>query len=162
VEERRDAFGQALHDRLEGRSTTEIIERDDGRVECGDTAFYDAPFRRRLPMERRALRFVRGRVLDVGCGAGRVALELQERGHEVVAIDVSPGAVAVCRRRGVRDARVLSLARVGPGLGRFGTVVMFGNNFGLFGSAEGAERRVVRGDGVARRGGRVAARAARP
>ena len=79
------------------------------------------------------MRYVRGRVLDVGAGAGRVALHLQERGHDVVAIDISPGAIEVCRRRGVRDARVMRFEDVDPSLGTIDTVVMFGNNFGLFG-----------------------------
>jgi SAM-dependent methyltransferase len=40
-------------------------------------------------VERRALRWVHGRVLDAGVGAGRAALELQRRGRSVVGIDVS-------------------------------------------------------------------------
>jgi SAM-dependent methyltransferase len=80
------------------------------------------------------MRHARGRVLDVGCGAGRVALHLQARGHRVVAIDWSPLAVRISRLRGVRDARVLPIARVGRQLGEFDTIVMFGNNFGLFGN----------------------------
>jgi len=80
------------------------------------------------------MRYARGRALDVGCGAGRVALHLQARGHSVVAIDSSPLAVKTCRLRGVRDARVLPITRVGPRLGEFDTIVMFGNNFGLFGN----------------------------
>jgi hypothetical protein len=42
----------------------------------------------------------------------------------VVAIDVSPLAVDVARRRGVHDGRVLAFEKVGPELGRFDTVVM--------------------------------------
>jgi hypothetical protein len=70
----------------------------------------------------------------------RVALELQARGREVVGIDSSPLAVEVARRRGVRDARVLPFEQVGPALGRFDTVVMYGNNFGLFGGEAKARR----------------------
>ncbi len=91
-------------------------------------------------MERRALRFVRGRLLDVGVGAGRVALELQARGLQVVAIDVSAGAVEVASKRGVRDARLLALEDVDASLGHFDTLVMYGNNFGLFGSRAKARR----------------------
>jgi SAM-dependent methyltransferase len=86
------------------------------------------------------MRFVRGRVLDVGCGAGRVALHLQERGHEVLSIDESPLAVEVARRRGVTHADVLPIAEVGPALGRFDTIVLMRNNFGLVGSEEGSPR----------------------
>lgn len=92
------------------------------------------------PWEREAIAAAAGRVLDVGCGAGRHALHLQARGLDVVAIDASPGAVEVWRARGVRDARVLSITAVGPRLGRFGTVLMLGNNFGLLGDARRAVR----------------------
>ena len=81
---------------------------------------YLAPVRRWKAVERRALRYARGRVLDVGCGAGRVALELQVRGREVVAIDPSPGAGEVSRGRGVRDVRLLRLEDVDESLGHFG------------------------------------------
>ena len=130
-----DAFGQML---LDG-ADSEIVERDDGFVSTAMLVYF-APVRRWGAVERRALRWVRGRVLDVGVGAGRVALELQERDREVVAIDVSQGAVQVARRRGVRDVRLLALEDVDESLGQFDTLVMFGNNFGLFGSRAKARR----------------------
>ncbi len=127
-----DAFGRLLLDHLEGRPAREIVERDDGLIlDAGRPDAYFAPFRRWPAAERRALRLARGRALDVGCGAGRVALRLQERGLDVVAVDVSPAAVEVSRRRGVRDARVLALADVDARLGSFETVLLYGNNFGL-------------------------------
>jgi len=42
-----------------------------------------------------------GLVHDAGCGAGQHALALQERGHDVVATDVSPLALRVAREQGV-------------------------------------------------------------
>jgi SAM-dependent methyltransferase len=123
----------------------EIVERDDGYIEAtAGPGGYFAPFRRWPAHQRQAVRFMRGRVLDVGAGAGRVALELQARGHEVVAIDSSPGAVEVCRRRGVRDARVMAFEDVDETVGPIDTVVMFGNNFGLFGGAAKAKRMLRR------------------
>jgi SAM-dependent methyltransferase len=52
-----------------------------------------------------------GPVLELGCGTGRVALELAAAGHEVTAVDLSPVLVAaVCERQAARgvtvDARV--------------------------------------------------------
>ena len=55
------------------------------------------------------MRFVRGRVLDLGCGAGRVGLHLQSRGHDVVGIDVSPLAVEIAGQRGLADVRLGTL-----------------------------------------------------
>jgi SAM-dependent methyltransferase len=137
-----DAFGQLVLDYLEGKPrVSEIVERDDGFIAAGlGPANYFEPLRRWPAVERKALRLARGRVLDVGCGAGRVAIELQRRGRVVIGIDVSPLAVEVSRRRGVRDARVVPFQDVDASLGVFDTVAMFGNNFGLFGNASGAKR----------------------
>ena len=39
------------------------------------------------------------RVLDAGCGTGALAVELAERGAEVVAVDISPALVGIARAR---------------------------------------------------------------
>src|SRR5918911_645211 len=98
-----DAFGQML---LDGAGL-EIIERGDGFLDAVKPVYF-APVTRWPAVERRALRWVRGRVLDAGVGAGRVALELQRRGRSVVGIDISSGAVEAARARGVRDVRLLA------------------------------------------------------
>ena len=101
------------------------------------------------------MRFVRGRVLDVGCGAGRVCLHLQQRGLEVVGIDSSSGAVEACRKRGVTDVRLVALQELDEGLGTFDTILMLGNNFGLLGGERAARRALRRLHAVARPGGRL-------
>jgi SAM-dependent methyltransferase len=137
-----DSFGalvQAWH--AGERGLHEVIERDDGYIDtsAGPQAYFE-PLRRWPAVDRRALRFARGRVLDVGVGAGRVALELQRRGRDVVGIDVSPGALEVARNRGVPDVRLLAFVQIGPELGELDTVLMYGNNFGLFGHRTQARR----------------------
>jgi SAM-dependent methyltransferase len=142
VEPSHDAYGQLLVAALEGDDVVEIVERNDGFISASALGpkMYLAPFRRWPSHHRSAMRHAKGRVLDVGAGAGRVSLYLQERGHEVVAIDNSPGAIEVCRRRGVRDARVLAFDGVDESIGTFNTIVLLGNNFGLFGSPTKAKR----------------------
>lgn len=135
-----DAFGQEIAAIVDDPDTMEIIERDDGRIDAYSAAYTLSPLRGWQPIERRALRYVTGRVLDVGTGAGRVALELQKRRHAVVAIDNSPLAIATAKRRGVKDARVIALADVGRRLGTFDSIVMYGNNFGLVGTPRRAHR----------------------
>ena len=46
------------------------------------------------------------RILDLGCGTGELTLALQQRGCEVVGVDLSPEMVAAAREKGV-DARVM-------------------------------------------------------
>lgn len=139
----RDAYGRQLLAQYEGQEpTAEIVERDDGYVDTGSEAgAYFEPYSRWPAIEQRAIKFAQGRVLDIGCGAGRHALYLQEKGLDVTGIDSSPGAIKVCRLRGVKKALVRPISDVDKfKAGSFDTVLMLGNNFGLFGSAAGAER----------------------
>jgi SAM-dependent methyltransferase len=135
-----DVYGGLLHDLVDGKDVFEIVERDDGFIYVFAAGYLLAPFRKWPSLDRRAMRYVRGRVLDLGCGGGRVALHLQARGLEVVGIEVSAGAVEICRRRGVRDVRRCAIEDVDESLGVFDTIVMLGNNFGLFASAAKARR----------------------
>jgi SAM-dependent methyltransferase len=138
-----DAFGAMLLAELEmtqagGPPVIEIVERDDGFIRGMPGARYLARPAAWAPFERRALDLAAGRVIDIGCGAGRFALALQERGLRVTALDNSPGAVEVCRRRGVRDV-VLADAQDGEaGHGPYDTFLLMGENLGLIGSRERA------------------------
>jgi 2-polyprenyl-3-methyl-5-hydroxy-6-metoxy-1,4-benzoquinol methylase len=83
-----DAYGRLMLDYFEGRPAAEIVERDDGLIMANQGPMnYFQPWRRWPAPERRAMRWARGRVLDVGCGPGRVALHLQSRGLQVTGID---------------------------------------------------------------------------
>jgi SAM-dependent methyltransferase len=138
-----DAYGRELRAYQTDGYSVEIVERDDGFVATSDgPKRYFAGFRAWPEREKRAIRFVAGcRALDVGCGAGRVSLYLQGKGLKVVAIDCSPLAIRLCRKRGVKDARVLPIEQIHRlPADSFDTVVMFGNNFGLFGSFRKARR----------------------
>lgn len=136
-----DAFGMTLQAQLPHLDTpgvvAEIIERDDGDIVANDASTY---FRGLHSWNSRtvwALGKVRGRVLDIGVGAGRHALELQSTGLDVVGIDQSVLAVDVCRTRGLRKAVNLSLDRVPElGQGKFDTLLFLGQNLTLIGSGD--------------------------
>lgn len=119
----------------------EIVERDDGFISASpwpQRYFSDYPVWTKR--EQQAIRMASGRVLDIGCGAGRFSLYLQSEGLDVIAIDNSPGAIKVCKLRGVKKAflrPIIELGKFKPGL--FNTVIMMGNNFGLFGSFKKAK-----------------------
>jgi SAM-dependent methyltransferase len=142
VKPEEDALGEEIWAFYQGRDVFEIWERDDGYI----SAYSSEPKRYFLEYpdwfrhEKKAMEFVKGNVLDVGCGAGRHSLYLQEKGFEVLGIDVSPLAVKVCKLRGVKRAEVMSIEDLVFEADSFDTVLMLGNNFSLFGGFKKARR----------------------
>lgn len=83
-------------------------------------------------LEKRALELVRGKVLDIGAGAGCHALALKKKGFEVKAIDVSPLSCEVMKARGIEDAECINL--FDPQLqGKFDTILLLMNGTGIAG-----------------------------
>jgi SAM-dependent methyltransferase len=82
------------------------------------------------------------RVLDAGCGTGRVAIELAGRGFDVVGVDIDPTMLDTARRKApalewmLADLSTLTLTR------QFDAVVLAGNVMIYVGS--GNEREVLR------------------
>jgi SAM-dependent methyltransferase len=136
-----DAFGRALMDWARGGTAPEIIERDDGFTELGaGHELYVAEFGEWSSSERQSMRYARGRILDVGCGAGRVTLHLQQRGFDVVGLDASRLAIRAARSRGVKNTWCMSIDDLSESIGWFDTIVLLGNNFGIFGTPERLQR----------------------
>ena len=139
MKKREDAYGREVYDYFKRGTGCEIVERDDGLISMSTgPAAYFTEYRDWGAHLKKAIAFARGRVLDVGCGAGRHSLYLQRKGHDVLGIDTSPLAARVARLRGVKRVRVMPVTKVTSRLGSFDTIVMFGNNFGLFESRKRA------------------------
>jgi 2-polyprenyl-3-methyl-5-hydroxy-6-metoxy-1,4-benzoquinol methylase len=157
-----DAFGQMMAAAQRGAREPEIVERDDGFINIGrGPSLYFASYDSWSSIEREASTFVRGRVLDIGCGAGRHALYFQEQGYQVVAIDISPLAVQVCQERGVRDVRVLAITQLSRALGSFDTITLWGS-FGLMSNFKRARWLLRRFHGMTTNQGRIIAAALNP
>jgi SAM-dependent methyltransferase len=158
-----DPFGHLLDTIDRGRGQpVEIVERDDGVFFTGGGDYYLRPFEKWGWEERRALRYARGRVLDLGSGGGRVLIHLQSRGFDAVGIESSPLVARVARRRGARNLRVMRVEEIDGSLGVFDTVVMFGNNFGMLGSVAKTQRLLKRLRGVTTDRARILAGSATP
>lgn len=151
-----DAYGQMMLDYLRDGSGYEIVEHDDGFFGIGaGPRLYFADYDAWRQTERDAMDFVRGRVLDVGCGAGRFMLWLHSRGYEVVGVDISPGAIAACHAQGLTEAHEMSVGKVSRRLGTFDTFLLLGGNMALLGSWDAARRNLARLRAVASPGARL-------
>lgn len=132
-----DAFGELLLAWVNGERHPVVIERDDGLVFRDDEDYVSEP--EPSPLLDWVLGRLGPRVLDIGAGAGRYALLLERAGHEVVALDTSPGAVEACRRRGISRTflgTVEDLAATEPE--PFDNFIALGNNLGLIGTPDRA------------------------
>ena len=137
----KDAYGQQMLAQYHNQTpTAEIIERDDDYIDFGsDFGQYFNEYKKWSPLEKRAVRHARGKILDIGCGAGRHSLYLQQKGFDVTGIDNSPGAIKVSKLRGLKKALVRPISDIDKFKpNSFDTILMLGNNFGLFGDAENA------------------------
>ena len=135
-----DAFGQMLWAYYKGREVFEIWERNDGYITVALPKTYFSEYETWFLHEKKALEFVKGRVLDVGCGAGRHSLYLQKKGFDVLGIDNSSLAIKISKLRGLKKAKVTPIENANFKRNSFDTIVMMGNNFSLFGSFKKAQR----------------------
>jgi SAM-dependent methyltransferase len=134
-----DAFGAALLDYLDGKDVPELVLEVQGAQArpAMHPEWFFREFERWEWWDRKLLPMVeQGPVLDLGAGAGRASLYLQERGVQVTAVDASPGAVEACRRRGVADAR-LGDVKDPPGDMPWAGVLLLCGNLGLGGTWDG-------------------------
>ena len=92
-------------------------------------------------LELEALLLSKGRVLDVGAGAGSHSIELQRRGIEVVAVEVSPYAAGAASARGVKHVDCSAITDFHEK--GFDTILLLMNGFGIAGNEAGLEKLLV-------------------
>ena len=152
----KDPLGAMLLDYYRGKEKA-FVRVDSSLLEMsgmtGRIMFRDKT--RMSNLEHVALELCRGRILDVGAGSGCHSLILQEAGHDVSAMDISPGCMAVMEKRGVNQLIFGSLFSLKGE--RFNTLLMLMNGIGLCGSIEGLNffLQIIRQ--VLERGGQVLA-----
>ena len=129
----KDLFGKAILDYQTNNSPedlmteTNISEADEMSVDYLFRSFNEMP-----KLEQKALHLSKGKILDVGCGAGSHGLYLQQKGFDVTAIDISPNAIEACRLRGLKDARVINVLDLDNE--KFDTILLLMNGTGIFGT----------------------------
>lgn len=85
-------------------------------------------------IEKKALDMTKGRVLDVGAGAGCHSLVLQEKGLDVTAIDISPLSVETMKLRGIKNVVEKDFFTMDGQ--KYDTILMLMNGIGIVGTLE--------------------------
>lgn len=152
-----DPLGYAIEDYYRGNKEGTMIVRCSIAEEDTLPAAYMFRDETGLPeQDKVALDHCKGKVLDIGAGSGMHTLMLQERGFEVTAIDISPGAVMVMEKRGVKDARHLQWEKL-PEENQFNTLLMLMNGIGVVETIAGLESFFEKAKGVLARDGIILA-----
>ena len=115
------------------------VRNDFGRTEEIRASFFFRAEEAFEEWESIALARCGPRVLDIGAGVGAHALVLQERGHEVTALDLIPDVVRIMRERGVEDAREGTLFDV-PSADSYDTVILLLNGSMIAETLSGLDR----------------------
>lgn len=141
----KDLFGKAILDYQTNNSPEDLItetsisEADEMRVAYLFRGFDEMP-----KIEQKALELSKGKVLDVGCGAGSHSLYLQEKGFDVTSIDISKNAIKACQLRGLKNAKVENVLDLDSDIhqndNKYDTILLLMNGTGIFETLENCSK----------------------
>lgn len=128
----KDLFGKAILDYQTGNNPQDLItETSISEADEMSVAYLFREFEKMPKMEQNALLLSKGKILDVGCGAGSHSLYLQQKGFDVTPIDISPNAIKACQLRGLEKATVQDVMFLKEE--KFDTILLLMNGAGMCG-----------------------------
>lgn len=148
-----DPFGAAIQEYAVSRKPEDIIVTSDI---CEDDIIpVEVLFRKHSEMpelEQLALSKATGKILDVGAGTGTHALYLQDDGFDVTCIDISPGAVDIMKKSGLKAEKINFFSYQGQ---KFDTILMLMNGIGIAGKLSNLERTLEHAKSLLNPGGKI-------
>ncbi|RZJ31352.1 MAG: class I SAM-dependent methyltransferase [Flavobacterium sp.] len=129
----KDLFGKAILDYQTRNNPEDLItETSISEADEMSVAYLFRGFDQMPKIEQRALEMAKGKVLDVGCGAGSHSLYLQnEKKLDVKAVDISENAINACRLRGVENAEAVDVMNISGET--YDTILLLMNGAGMCG-----------------------------
>lgn len=130
----KDLFGKAILDYQTNNKPENIItETSISEEDEMDVRYLFRDYNEMPKIEQKALQLAKGRVLDVGCGAGSHSLTLQnDRNLDVTSIDISEKAIEACKLRGLNKAKVQDVMTLENE--KYDTIIALMNGTGIFGT----------------------------
>ncbi len=128
----KDLIGKAILDyQLTKKPNVIITETDISEDEEMEISYWFRSYNEMPELEQIALKACKGKILDVGCGAGSHTLYLESKNFDVKAIDISPNAIEACKLRGIKKAEVSNILDLKNE--KFDTILLLMNGTGIFG-----------------------------
>ena len=134
----KDLFGKAILDFQTNNApedlTTETTISDEDEM---SVAYLFRSYKEMPVLEQKALQLAKGKVLDVGCGAGAHSLYLQnEKNLDVHSIDISSNAVAACTQRKIKNVNLQNILEIDTttSANKYDTILLLMNGTGIFGT----------------------------
>lgn len=155
IQAMKDLFGKAILDYQTNNypedliTETTISEEDEMSVAYLFRSYQEMP-----AMEQKALQLAKGKILDVGCGAGSHSLYLQnELNLDVTAIDISSNAIQACSLRGIKDARVQDVMTLENET--YDTILLLMNGAGMCGKLKNIPNFLIKLKSLLNPGGQI-------
>ncbi len=129
-----DLFGKAILDFQTNNAPEDIItETSISEADEMDVAYLFRSYNEMPKLEQKALQLAKGKILDVGCGAGSHSLYIQNNINlEIIPIDISENAIKACEIRGIKNCRVQNVLNIENET--FDTILLLMNGTGIFGT----------------------------
>lgn len=134
-----DILGQAISDYFHKQKNSQLwINTSYGEPEEMPVEVFFRSEEEMPDLEIIALNNCRGKVLDIGAGAGSHSLLLQANHFDVTALEISPVASRIIEQRGVK--KVINEDIFLYAKEKYDTIIMLMNGIGLCGDINGAKK----------------------
>lgn len=156
----KDLFGKAILDFQTNNNPEDLItETSISEADEMSVAYLFRDFKQMPKMEQKALQLAKGKVLDVGCGAGSHSLYLQnERNLDVTSIDISANAIEACQLRGLKKALVQDVMKIDAESlqhDKYDTILLLMNGAGMCGKLKNISKFLVKLKSLLNEGGQI-------
>lgn len=156
----KDLFGKAILDFQTNNNPEDLItETSISEADEMSVAYLFRDYNEMPKMEQKALQLAKGKVLDVGCGAGSHSLYLQnERNLDVTSIDISANAIEACQLRGLKKALVQDVMKIDAESlqhDKYDTILLLMNGAGMCGKLKNISKFLVKLKSLLNEGGQI-------
>lgn len=151
----KDLFGKAILDYQTNNNPEDLLtETSISEEDVMSVAYLFRSYAEMPKIEQKALQLAKGKILDVGCGAGSHSLTLQnDRQLNVTSIDVSESAIQACKLRGIKNAKVQDLMTLEND--KFDTIIVLMNGPGICGKLKNLPKFLLKLKSLLNDGGQI-------